>query len=93
MISKAEDGLVLKNTVEARTIINQFVVALKQQEHLHEVLYQKLAKSNKVIDMFDSRLADKEAFYEEEKKLRKFYQKTLIKMVRELNLFEKDEEK
>jgi len=43
--------------------------------------------------MFDSRLADKEAFYEEEKKLRKFYQKTLIKMVRELNLFEKDEEK
>lgn len=42
--------------------------------------------------MFDSRLGDKEAFYEEEK-LRKFYQKTLIKMVRELNLFEKDEEK
>jgi len=38
LISKAEDGLVLKNTVEARTIINQFVVALKQQEHLHEVL-------------------------------------------------------
>ena len=37
--------------------------------------------------MFDSRLTDKEAFYDEEKKLRKFYQKTLIKMVRELNLF------
>jgi len=37
LISKAEDGLVLKNTAEARTIINQFVVALKQQERLHEV--------------------------------------------------------
>ena len=34
--------------------------------------------------MFDLRLADKDAFYDEEKKLRKFYQKTLIKMVREL---------
>lgn len=43
--------------------------------------------------MFDLRLSDKDAFYEEEKKLRKFYQKTLIKMVRELNLFGDDSEK
>ncbi len=43
--------------------------------------------------MFDLRLADKDAFYDEEKKLRKFYQKTLIKMVRELNLFGDDSEK
>jgi hypothetical protein len=43
--------------------------------------------------MFDLRLSDKDAFYDEEKKLRKFYQKTLIKMVRELNLFGDDLEK
>ena len=30
LISMAEEGLVLRNTVEARTIINQFVSALKQ---------------------------------------------------------------
>ena len=30
LISQAEEGLVLRNTVEARNIINQFVAALKQ---------------------------------------------------------------
>ena len=52
-----------------------------------------MIEQKKYIDTHDDRIKDRETFYLEQNRLRIFYQKTLMKMIRDLRLFENDKEK
>ena len=47
----------------------------------------------KLVDNYEDRILDRELIYLEERKIRQYYQKILMKMARDLNLFKSNKSK
>jgi hypothetical protein len=47
----------------------------------------------KLVDNYEDRILDRELIYLEERKIRQYYQKILMKMARDLNLFKSNKNK
>lgn len=47
----------------------------------------------KVVNNYEDRILDRELIFLEESRIRQFYQKILMKMVRDLNLFKENKNK
>lgn len=93
LIEKYDNGIVLANVRQARDVIRDFLHALKSKEAEIDKLNEKIKEQRKVISAHDSVVRDREAFYIEERKLRKYYQEELFMLVRNLKLFEGDKKK
>jgi hypothetical protein len=93
MIDQIDNGLILRNTAEARQIIVKLVSLLKRMKADSEYQKNIMNKSETQKDNLEEQNFVKEQYYKEEIKLRKFYQENLLKIARELNFFKNDEQK
>ena len=88
LIRRCEERLVLRNTAEARVIINQLVACLKNNQKQLRLQAKAQEQDGNAINLYKE---EKEKYYkaaEQNTELRIFYQSRLMKFLRDSNLFE-----
>lgn len=90
LVKRCEKGVVLSNLKEARLIILEFLRILRSKESEIANLRKAKLKTEKENDTTGERIKDREAFYLEERRLRQYYQTIVLKLARDLSLFESD---
>jgi len=88
LIQRCNDGLVLRNMQEARSIIKEFLKIVKSKNADLINKDKTIKDKQNMVEALQQRVIDKELFYWEEQKLRYFYQRNLFKLVRDLNILE-----
>lgn len=80
----------ISNINEAKIIIKQFVKIVKGKDVTIREYKRQGQKQKALVDVLEERLFDKDSFIKEEQTMRKYYQKILLKAVRDLKVFEQD---
>ena len=87
LIVNIENGIVLRNTLEARGIINKLHKIVKGMHEERTLNTDTIAKQQHEIKTLEDRVFLKEQYYFEEQKLRQFYQKHLLALMRGSGMF------
>ncbi len=93
LIKMIDSGIRIKSVQEARTIINQLNKIVKSKQFEIQNLNFQMDAYKKLVDNYEDRILDRELIYLEERKIRQYYQKILMKMARDLNLFKSNKNK
>ena len=93
LIKMIDSGIRIKSVQEARTIINQLNKIVKSKQFEIQNLNFQMDAYKKLVDNYEDRILDRELIYLEERKIRQYYQKILMKMARDLNLFKSNKSK
>ena len=80
----------IQNVNEAKTIIKQFVKIVKGKDITIRENKKYSNKQKALVDVLEERLFDKDSVIKEESILRQYYQKILLKAVRDLKVFDHD---
>jgi SOS response regulatory protein OraA/RecX len=83
LIQMCEDRLILRNTVEARAIINQLVQALKKNQAELNITEKTQKVNGNVIERAQEDNKEQKLALHHERELRVYYQKTLMKFLRD----------
>ena len=93
LVKMIDSGIRIKSVQEARTIINQLNKIVKSKQFEIQNLNFQMDAYKKLVDNYEDRILDRELIYLEERKIRQYYQKILMKMARDLNLFKSNKNK
>ena len=93
LVKMIDSGIRIKSVQEARTIINQLNKIVKSKQFEIQNLNFQMDAYKKLVDNYEDRILDRELIYLEERKIRQYYQKILMKMARDLNLFKSNKSK
>ena len=66
---------------------------MKSKQYETQNLNFQMDAYQKVVNNYESRILDRELIYLEENRIRLFYQKIIMKMARDLNLFKDNKNK
>ena len=92
-LERFERGIVLHNIHEARMQFDKFVRIIRSKDAELRAREVTLKKQQAGQAVFDDRLRDREQWYLEERRVRQYYQKIVLKLARDLKLFEEDSDK
>ena len=83
LIQMCENRLILRNTVEARSIIHQLVQALKKNRAELNITEKAQTVNGNVIERAQEDSKEQQLALSQERELRVYYQKTVMKFLRD----------
>jgi len=92
LIEYCKTDLQLRNVADARQIIKSLMSIVTSKNKEIFLKNKEIERKMKLIAAFEQRAFDQEHFYLEEQRLRKFYQKIVLKHIRDLDLLKDKEE-
>lgn len=90
LLKQFEKGMILNHMRDARSKLEEFAMALKAKTYELESAQETIETQNKLMDGWLTKLRDKDAYFREERKLRIFYQRMLMKFLRDVDAFHDD---
>lgn len=84
--------MVFKNVVEARVVIDQLTKSLKINREHTKINEEKVKNLNFILDQTNAKIKQVMDQKEAQDDLRKYYQTLVLKLVRDLEIYNDDEE-